>query len=177
MAKKDLLNLTHPDTIPLVKSIWAEFLPWFQTKEVHIGADEYDATLADVYISFVNEMASFINKTSGKRVRIWGTLEPSENLTIARDVIIQHWQQGQSDPVDLAARGYEIVNSEDWWAYMSLKNDHTPILPAPYAQFFNEDRIFRFAGQKNWQWTPKDVDPYNLTRQLPPGAKETKVLS
>lgn len=81
LAKKDLLNLTHPDAIPTVKAIWKEFLPWFATKEVHIGADEYDEKLADDYIGFVNEMEEFVRETSGKRIRIWGTHEPSENLT------------------------------------------------------------------------------------------------
>ena len=121
--KKDLLNLTHPESIPTVKRIWAEFLPWFQTKEVHIGADEYDATLADDYITFVNEMAALVRETSGKRVRIWGTNEPSENLTISKDVIVQHWQYGESDPVELHRAGYDLINSQDWWAYMTLKND------------------------------------------------------
>lgn len=123
LEKKDLLNLTHPESIPTVKKIWAEFLPWFQTKEVHIGADEYDSTLADDYITFVNEMSTFIQETSGKKVRIWGTEEPSENLTISKDVIVQHWQYGQSDPVELQKSGYDLINSQDWWAYMSLKND------------------------------------------------------
>ncbi|PGH35433.1 hypothetical protein GX50_01771 [[Emmonsia] crescens] len=92
LAKKDLSNLTHPESIPLVKSIWAEFLPWFQTKEVHAGADEYDPTLADDYIQFANEMAEFVKSTSRKDIRIWGTHEPSENFTLSKDIIIQHWQ-------------------------------------------------------------------------------------
>ena len=174
LKKKDLLNLTHPDSIPTVKAIWAEFLPWFQTKEVHIGADEYDSTLADVYITFVNEMSDFVNSTSGKRVRIWGTHEPSENLTISKDVIIQHWQYGQSDPVLLQKEGYTQINSEDWWAYMSLKNDHMPILPAPYAQFFNNTRQLNFANVPGWQWNPALVNPVNITEQLEPGASTNK---
>jgi hexosaminidase len=174
LAKKDLLNLTHPDSIPTVKAIWAEFLPWFQTKEVHIGADEYDSTLADVYISFVNEMSDFVNSTSGKKIRIWGTHEPSENLTISKDIIIQHWQYGQSDPVLLQKEGYDQVNSEDWWAYMSLKNDHMPINPAPYAQFFNNTRQLNFANVPGWQWNPALVNPVNVTEQLEPGASTNK---
>jgi hexosaminidase len=166
LAKKDLLNLTHPDAIPTVKAIWAEFLPWFQTKEVHIGADEYAAELADDYISFVNEMAEFINATSGKRVRIWGTHEPSQNLTISKDIIVQHWQYGQSDPVQLQNDGYDVINSEDWWAYMSLKNDHSPILPAPYPQFYNVTRTMNFADVPAWQWDPALYNPVNTTQQL-----------
>ena len=36
-----LLNITHPDTIPTMKTIWKTFLPWFQSKTICIGADEY----------------------------------------------------------------------------------------------------------------------------------------
>ncbi|KAL5392471.1 hypothetical protein PMIN06_007755 [Paraphaeosphaeria minitans] len=174
LAKKDLLNLSHPEAIPTVKAIWSEFLPWFQTKEVHIGADEYDATLADVYISFVNEMSDYVNSTSGKRVRIWGTNEPSENYTISKDVIIQHWQYGQSEPVQLQDDGYQLINSEDWWAYMSLKNDHMPILPAPYPQFLNNTRTLNFANVEGWQWDPSLFNPVNTTEQLETGASGNK---
>ena len=37
----DLLNISYPDTIPTVETIWDVFLPWFQSKTVEIGADEY----------------------------------------------------------------------------------------------------------------------------------------
>jgi hexosaminidase len=174
LAKKDLLNLSHPEAIPTVKAIWSEFLPWFKTKEVHIGADEYDPTLADDYISFVNEMSDFINSTSGKRVRIWGTHEPSDNLTISNDIIVQHWQYGQSDPIQLQNDGYALINSEDWWAYMSLKNDHMPILPAPYPQFYNVTRTLNFGNEPGWQWDPSLFNPVNLTEQLEPNASGNK---
>tara|TARA_R110002003_G_scaffold187_12_gene14679 strand:- start:4100 stop:5695 length:1596 start_codon:yes stop_codon:yes gene_type:complete len=170
LAKRDLLNLSHPDAIPTVKAIWTEFLPWFKTKEVHIGADEYAAELADDYIKFVNEMASFVNTTAGKRIRIWGTYEPSDNLTLSRDIIVQHWQYGQSDPIQLQNDGYQLINSEDWWAYMSLKNDHTPILPAPYPQFYNVTRTMNFADRPGWQWDPSLYNPVNTSQQLAPGA-------
>ncbi|KAF2643765.1 beta-N-hexosaminidase [Massarina eburnea CBS 473.64] len=174
LAKKDLLNLSHPEAIPTVKAIWSEFLPWFQTKEVHIGADEYDATLADVYINFVNNMSDFVKSTSGKRIRIWGTNEPSKNFTINKDIVIQHWQYGESDPVLLQNSNYSLINSEDWWAYMSLKNDHTPILPAPYSQFYNVTRTINFANTPDWQWNPALFNPVNKTMQLEPGASGNK---
>lgn len=165
LDSKDLLNLTHPETLPLIKSIWSEFLPWFKVKEVHIGADEYDSTLADDYIGFVNEMSSFIYEAHGKRTRIWGTYEPSTSMTIDKNITIQHWQYGQSDPVQLANDGYSIINSEDWWAYMSLKNNHVPITPAPYPQFFNNARVLNFGDVNDWQWTPQLFNPVNFTEQ------------
>ncbi|KAJ5654697.1 hypothetical protein N7490_001700 [Penicillium lividum] len=176
LASKDLLNLTHPESIPLVKSIWSEFLPWFHTKEVHIGADEYDSTLADDYVRFVNEISDFIYETHGKKIRIWGTDEPS-NLKIDSNVTIQHWQYGQSDPVALARDGYQIINSEDWWAYLSLKNNHVPITPAPYPQFFNNNRILNFGDIEGWQWTPELFNPVNTTAQPAKNAVRGSILA
>ncbi|KAA8895066.1 beta-N-hexosaminidase [Sphaerosporella brunnea] len=168
LEKKDLLNLTHPETIPTVKAIWSEFLPWFQTREVHLGADEYDSTMADVYIDFVNTMDAFIRAISEqmKAVRIWGTNEPSTTKAISRSVKIQHWQYGESDPVALAKGGYDVINSEDWWGYISIKNDHTPIFPAPYPQHFNVTRTLNFADQPGWQWAPSLFNPFNFTAQF-----------
>lgn len=177
LESRDLLNLSHPDTVPLVKSIWSEFLPWFQTKEVHIGADEYDSTLANDYIEFVNEMSQFIRETSGKGIRIWGTYEPSDTLSIDNNITIQHWQYGQSDPVMLAQDGYQIINSEDWWAYMSLKNNHVPISPAPYPQFFNNSRVLNFADKEGWQWTPQLFNPVNITEQPEQKAVRGSILA
>lgn len=165
LEKKDLLNVTHPDTIPLVKRIWDEFLPWFETKEVHIGADEYDMDLEEDYKMFVEELASHVRDSAGKRVRIWGTYVGLE-LDEALDIVVQHWQYGQSDPRELVAFGHDVINSEDWWAYMSIKNDHDPILPARYPQFFNESRLLNFAGEEGWQWTPADFNPFNKSMQL-----------
>ncbi|KAL4877069.1 glycoside hydrolase superfamily [Aspergillus karnatakaensis] len=176
LEKRDLLNLSHPETIPTIQRIWAEFLPWFDVKEVHVGADEYDATLADDYIGFVNEMADFVNETSGKNIRIWGTPmdEPEQDIRINPDIHIQHWQFGQSDPLELIKQGHHIINSQDWWAYVGIKNDHSPILPATYPQFFNESRILDFAEIPGWQWTPSDFNHINTTEQPRDGDPQIK---
>ncbi|KAL4778396.1 glycoside hydrolase superfamily [Aspergillus varians] len=170
LEKRDLLNLSHPDTIPTIQRIWAEFLPWFDVKEVHVGADEYDSTLSDDYIRFVNGMADFVNLTSGKSIRIWGTPmdPPKQDIQINPDITVQHWQYGQSDPLELIKQGHHVINSQDWWAYMGIKNDHTPILPAPYPQFFNESRILNFAAQPGRQWTPTDFNNVNTAEQPQP---------
>ncbi|KAL4946612.1 hypothetical protein BDV06DRAFT_231729 [Aspergillus oleicola] len=177
LEKRDLLNLSHPETVPTIQRIWAEFLPWFDVKEVHIGADEYDASLADDYINFVNEMAHFVNEASGKIIRIWGTPmdEPSDpNLVIDPAITVQHWQLGQSDPRQLVDQSHEVINSNDWWAYMGIKNDHTPIYPATYPQFFNESRILSFAEVLGWQWTPSDFNQVNVSQQLPENSPNNK---
>ncbi|KAK7046675.1 glycoside hydrolase [Favolaschia claudopus] len=120
----DHLNLSHPDTLPTIKAIWDEVLPWITTNEVSIGADEYDPALADDYISFVNEMASYISGRTNntKTIRVWGTNEPSTRLSIDTSVTIQHWDfPGDSIPVQLMSKGYRVINSEQGFLYLDGK--------------------------------------------------------
>ncbi|KAI0830532.1 glycoside hydrolase [Trametes gibbosa] len=105
-----LINLTVPDAIPTIKSIWKEFLPWFHTSQVSIGADEYNSSLADDYNNFVNEMSEFIGAESGKTIRLWGTREPSNRTSVSKNITIQHWDFGDDDPFELIRSGYDVIN-------------------------------------------------------------------
>ncbi|KAF5347530.1 hypothetical protein D9758_014524 [Tetrapyrgos nigripes] len=130
-GQEDFLNISFPETIPTVQSIWEEFLPWFSTNsevgtgvEVSIGADEYSSSLADDYILFVNTMNDYISSTSEKAMRIWGTNEPSRTgQTISTNVTIQHWSfPGGSIPVRLMEEGYRVINSEQAFLYLIGKS-------------------------------------------------------
>ncbi|KAK5175861.1 uncharacterized protein LTR77_001001 [Saxophila tyrrhenica] len=118
----DLLNITYPDTISTMETIWRTFLPWFRTKVIHIGADEYvdpdlsDYELAESYNHFVNAMSSFISSEADKSMRIWGTYPPQSNYTsqIHKNVSIQHWEFFEDNPLyDYITNGYDVLNSDD----------------------------------------------------------------
>ncbi|KAJ7755380.1 glycoside hydrolase [Mycena maculata] len=131
----DSLNLSYPDTIPTIKAVWDEILPWFTSAEVSIGADEYDASLANDYISFVNEMADYIAGQSGKSIRVWGTYEPSDTMSISRNVTIQHWDfPGDSIPVQLMEQGYRVINSEQAFLYLDGKTSDAGQFPVELDQ-------------------------------------------
>ena len=106
-----LLNISVPQTIPTVQSIWREVLPWIHSKTISIGADEYNATFVDDYNYFVNQMNDFIGIESGKSVRIWGTFPPKENYTnVATNVSIQHWEFFEDNPYfDYIKNGYHGI--------------------------------------------------------------------
>ncbi|KAI0673353.1 glycoside hydrolase superfamily [Trametes maxima] len=116
-----LINLTVSDAVPTIKSIWKEFLPWFHSKQVSIGADEYNSSLADDYNNFVNEMSNFIEQESGKTIRIWGTCEPSNRTSVSKNITIQHWDFSDDDPYELIRSGYDVINSEDSFQYIVIK--------------------------------------------------------
>ncbi|KAI0180225.1 glycoside hydrolase family 20 protein [Hypoxylon sp. FL1284] len=108
------LNISYPDTIPTMKTIWSTFLPWFQSKTVHIGADEYTGDVNE-YNRFVNVMAGYIHQESGKAIRIWGTFPPKpEYDNVYRNVSIQHWEFFEDDPYhDYILNNYSVLNSDD----------------------------------------------------------------
>ncbi|KAJ7637121.1 glycoside hydrolase [Roridomyces roridus] len=122
----DQLNLSYPDTIPTIKAVW---------DEVSIGADEYETSLADVYISFVNEMSDYIAAKSGKSIRIWGTYEPSSSMSISKNITIQHWDfPGDSIPVELMQQGYRVINSEQTFLYLDGKTSDAGQFPVELDQ-------------------------------------------
>lgn len=157
----DLLNLSYPETIPTVQSIWSQFLPWFSSAEVSIGADEYLSSLANEYISFVNEMSSYIGETSGKNIRAWGTHEASNTSSISTNVTMQHWDfPFGSIPLDLLRSGYRVINSEQAFLYLEGK------IGAGLPRTLNVSLLFSGASAEGGGWAPNIFtasDPANNT--------------
>ncbi|KAI0720006.1 glycoside hydrolase [Cerioporus squamosus] len=153
-----LINLTVPDAIPTIKAIWKEFLPWFHTKQVSIGADEYNASLADDYNNFVNEMSDFIGQESGKTIRIWGTREPSNTTSVSKNITIQHWDFGDDDPFELIRSGYNVINSEDSFQYIVMKQSGS------FPQQLNQTRLWDGANvDSGGIWDPHVFDRGNAS--------------
>ncbi|KZV97931.1 glycoside hydrolase [Exidia glandulosa HHB12029] len=164
-GQPDNLNLSHPETIPTVQSVWREFLPWFTSNEVHIGADEYDRAFAGVYNEFINDMAAFIKSESGKGVRVWGTGMPPANSTISTDVTIQHWNFPDTVPVQLLEQGYRVINSEQAFLYTDGKTSYGG---DQFPQELDADLFWRT------NWAPNIFsasDPSNNTTPDHPGLR------
>ncbi|KAJ7081364.1 putative beta-hexosaminidase [Mycena belliarum] len=154
-----LLNISHPETIPTVQSIWRTFLPWFHCKTVHIGADEYDSALAHEYNRFVNTMSSFIGASSGKDIRIWGTNEPSNTSSVSHNITIQHWEFFEDNPLALLTQGYRVLNSDDAFYIVGKWS-------GSYPQQLNVSRIFA-GNPAGGAWAPFVFDTKNATNNPP----------
>ncbi|KAK8064670.1 beta-hexosaminidase [Apiospora phragmitis] len=158
-----LLNISHPETIPTMKAIWAEFLPWFHSKTVHIGADEYTAGAAE-YNRFVNEMSAFIAAESGKAMRIWGTFPPRPEYgddNVHGIVSIQHWAFFEDNPLyDYLAKNYSVLN----WTTRTTS----------YPQSVDIRRTFHGDPATGGLWYPHIFDQKNATNN--PASNNSKVL-
>ncbi|GKT46135.1 beta-hexosaminidase [Colletotrichum spaethianum] len=157
-----LLNVSNPETIPTMQSIWNVFLPWFHTKTVSIGADEYvdpvlsEEALVGEYTRFVDEMSDYITSTSGKSVRIWGTFAPSVGGTVNKSVSIQHWANFEANPLyDFINNGYDVLNSGDY-VYTVGKWSQS------YAQTLSLDFIFHGSPDGS-AFAPNIFDRDNAT--------------
>ncbi|KAI0887105.1 glycoside hydrolase family 20 protein [Annulohypoxylon maeteangense] len=131
------LNISHPETIPTMKTIWSTFLDWFHSKTVHIGADEYKGD-PNEYNRFVNEMASYIYEESGKSIRIWGTFPPKPEYTnVYTNVSIQHWEFFEDNPYhDYILNNYSVLNSDDtFYVVNKWSGSYPPVIN--YAKTFN----------------------------------------
>ena len=137
-----LLNISYPETIPTMETIWSTFLPWFHSKTVHLGADEYTSTEVKEYNLYVNTMHHYIGQKYDKKVRIWGTFPPSSlanETNVNTNVSIQHWEFFEANPYfDFIKNGYQVLNSDDQF-YMVGK------WSGSYPQYLNITRIFHGA--------------------------------
>ncbi|KAF3763433.1 family 20 glycoside hydrolase [Cryphonectria parasitica EP155] len=160
-----LLNISHPETIPTMETIWSEFLPWFHTKVVSIGADEYTGPSTD-YVTFVNAMASYIGTTVGKAIRIWGTFPPIYNGTyenVYQNVSVQHWEYFEDNPYyDYILNNYSVVNSNDDFYVV---NKWAP--PGGYLNHINLTKTFDGTPPNATYWRPYVFDQSNATDNPP----------
>lgn len=142
------LNISYPDTIPTMKTIWSTFLPWFQSKTVHIGADEYTGD-PNEYNRFVNEMAGYIHQESGKAIRIWGTFPPKpEYDNVYQNVSVQHWEFFEDDPYhDYILNNYSVLNSDDTFYTVNKWS-------GSYPQVVNVARTFNGNPADGGIWQP-----------------------
>ncbi|KAI1374938.1 glycoside hydrolase family 20 protein [Hypoxylon crocopeplum] len=147
-----LLNISHPETIPTMKTIWGTFLDWFHSKTVHIGADEYTGD-PNEYNRFVNEMADYMSQESGKSIRIWGTFPPEpEYSNIDTKVSVQHWAFFEDDPYhDYILNNYSVLNSDDTYYTVNKYS-------GSYPQVVNVARTFNGNPATGGIWQPYVFD-------------------
>ncbi|PYI00508.1 glycoside hydrolase [Aspergillus sclerotiicarbonarius CBS 121057] len=156
-----MLNISNPDTIPTMKTIWKAFLPWFHSKTVHLGADEYSSSYVSDYTHFVNEMHHYIAQESNKHTRIWGTFTPSEGANVSTAVTIQHWEFFEDNPYfDYIQNGYSVLNSDDAFYIVGKWSES-------YPQYLNKTRVFHGNPADHGPYAPNIFDTNNATNNPP----------
>jgi hexosaminidase len=152
---KSMLDLSNPNTFPFVKSLWDEFLPWFDSKDVHIGADEYDVSQGEAYRQFVNACDDYL-KSKGYTVHAWGSLAQMKGPTqVHTDVVMDVWDTAFASAPELVGEGYTVVNTNDTYLYIVPKAGN-------YNDYLDTKTLYE-------QWNPAIFDLHNPAQNLASG--------
>jgi len=112
------IDLRNPQTKVFMADLWGAFVPWFTGPRVAIGADEYDTTDGDAYRSYVNFLDAVLRQ-HGKSVRMWGSLSREVgDVPVQKDITVEHWDGGWSDPFALDRMGFPIINASSDYLYI-----------------------------------------------------------
>lgn len=154
-ASKEFLDLSNPGTYTFLNAIWNEFLPWFTSPQIDIGADEYSPADAGSYRQFINTYDAFMRQR-GKTVRMWGSLsEIKSSIKVNTDIVIDVWDNTWSNPRDMVNQGFHIINMDDNLLYI-----------VPKAGYFNDYLDTQFLYEK---WEPNIFSLINPSLDLQPG--------
>ncbi|KAJ2807333.1 hypothetical protein H4R20_001326 [Coemansia guatemalensis] len=157
-ARGDWLDLGNQEVWTFLEGLWTEFAGWFDSKEISIGADEYDPTKGDLARSFVNHFHDFFAKNFNKRIRMWGSdVRLPGTVEINSNIHTDHWDFTYSNPLDLIRRGHSISNLNAPDSYM------VPRAQA-YPDHMDERKIYEL-----WEpWVFDIFDKTNMSRNVSP---------
>ncbi|WP_030689230.1 family 20 glycosylhydrolase [Streptomyces globisporus] len=118
-GNSDHLDLSKPAATAFMKSVYAEFTPWFKGSTVHIGVDEYPKEYAADYQKYVNAIAPYV-RSLGKGVNAWGsfTTMSGGGAGYDRNMVINSWNNSWYGPKAAIADGYKVINSNDGLLYV-----------------------------------------------------------
>jgi len=122
----DHLELTNPEVIPFLDSLYAEYLggpnPVFACPRVHIGTDEYSNKRQDIVELFRGLTNHLINTVEGygKQAVLWGALTHARGETPVKvdNVLMLAWYNGYAQPDSMHTLGYQLVCVPDRSTYI-----------------------------------------------------------
>lgn len=147
----DHLELTNPEVIPFIDSLYSEYLggpnPVFVCPRVHIGTDEYSnkkQEVVELFRSFTDHLIHTV-ESYGKQAVLWGALTHAKGETPVKvdDVLMFAWYNGYAKPDSMYALGYHLVCVPDRTTY---------IVPAAgyYYDYLNIPRLYK-------EFTPANI--------------------
>jgi Glycosyl hydrolase family 20, catalytic domain/Glycosyl hydrolase family 20, domain 2 len=109
----EFLNISDPATYTFLESLWSEFLPWFGTNQVSIGADEYATGDANNYRTYIDKMDAFL-KSKGVTTRFWGSLGlMGGTAPVNNDAVVELWDNRWQNPITTVKAGFDVINAND----------------------------------------------------------------
>lgn len=157
-VRGDWLDLENQETWRFVEELWTEFVPYFDSREIHIGADEYNQDKGELVRKYVNHFHDYFRDNFNRTVRMWGSDVRLPGTTeIQSNIHTDHWDWTFSNPVDLVRRGHKVSNLNAPDVYLVPRT-------AAYWDYIDNQQIYN-----NWEpWVFDILDKTNASRNLDP---------
>lgn len=163
MERAAMLDLSNPETLPFVASIFDEYIDEgvFPGQVIHIGTDEYYGD-NESYRKFADAFCKHI-LSKGKTPRMWGSLSHKRGKTPvdSKGVQMNIWSMGWQNPVEATKAGFEIMNTLDVWMY---------IVPS------GNGSVGGYGDDLNTQWVYDNWIPVRFPNTKPEDLDRSKVL-
>lgn len=163
MERAAMLDLSNPETLPFVQSIYDEYIDGgiFPNDVIHIGTDEYYGD-NESYRKFADAFCKHI-LSKGKTPRMWGSLSLKRGKTPvdSKGVQMNIWSMGWQNPVEATKAGFEIMNTLDIWMY---------IVPS------GNGSVGGYGDDLNTQWVYDNWTPVTFPKTKPEDLDRSKVL-
>ena len=163
MERAAMLDLSNPETLPFVASIFDEYIDEgvFSGQVVHTGTDEYYGD-NESYRKFVDAFCKHI-RSKGKTPRLWGSFSHKRGKTPvdSKGVQMNIWSMGWQNPVEATKAGFEIMNTLDVWMY---------IVPS------GNGSVGGYGDDLNTQWVYDNWIPVRFPNTKPEDLDRSKVL-
>ncbi|MEO7587334.1 MAG: family 20 glycosylhydrolase, partial [Arachnia sp.] len=136
----DLTPANRAHTTDVIKSVFDEFIPWFEGSDVHFGADEYPKEFADGYRTFFNDMAAHV-RSHGKQPRAWGSMKWMHGSAEGydHDVTVNAWSNDWYEMPAAVRDGYKFINTNDATLYV-----------VPFANYYHGNGLPNQQLYNNW---------------------------
>ncbi|WP_266251693.1 MULTISPECIES: family 20 glycosylhydrolase [Paraburkholderia] len=138
-----MMDAANPGTLPYVKTVFAEFLPWFRSASISVGGDEatfpqhtleFDANVARGQL--LNSLTDYLKGTKNaagqnRVVTMWNdAYDPTTAISANRnDIVIQDWS-GNDDAYISGDKIPNVLNSSQTWYVVPTASSGTSISTA-----------------------------------------------
>jgi hexosaminidase len=157
-VRGDWLDLTNDEVWRFIENVWDEFVPFFDSREISIGADEYNPDKGELVRQYVNHFHDYFATNYNRTIRMWGSDVRLPGTTeINSGIHTDHWDWTYSNPVDLVSRGHKVSNLNAPDVYLVPRT-------AAYWDYLNNEKIYDL-----WEpWVFDLFDRGNKSRNLDP---------
>ena len=154
-GKKGYLDITTDEAFEANKAImerlFDEYLdgedPVIQSKNFHIGTDEYSKQYGEQMRKWTDHFATYVNN-KGYQSRAWASLGKNGfkgTTPVTSDITMNLWAPYWADVQETYASGYDVINTYGGWLYI------VPAGNAGYPDRINAQRLYEQFEVNNFK--------------------------